>query len=80
MSNKTIIAVVGATGRQGGGMIDALFNDGTFVIRAITRNTNSDKAKGMSNNPPTCMDKLPNFYFLSSTGQSRSRSRLRRSQ
>ena len=45
MSQK-IIAVVGATGRQGAGMIDALLKDGTFAVRATTRDVNSDKAKG----------------------------------
>ena len=47
MNNKKIIAVVGATGAQGGGLIKAILNDsgGEFIPRAITRNKNSDKAK-----------------------------------
>ncbi len=46
MSDKKIIAVVGATGAQGGGLVRAILNDpeGTFAVRAITRNANSDKA------------------------------------
>lgn len=50
MDNKKIIAVIGATGAQGGGLVDAILNDqnGEFVPRAITRNVNSDKAKALS--------------------------------
>ncbi|NQU51726.1 MAG: NmrA/HSCARG family protein [Bacteroidetes bacterium] len=51
MENKKIIAVVGATGAQGGGLVRAILNDknGEFQVRAITRNANSDKAKELSN-------------------------------
>lgn len=35
---KKIIAVVGATGLQGRGVVDSLHKDGTFQVRAITRN------------------------------------------
>jgi uncharacterized protein YbjT (DUF2867 family) len=44
-----IIAVVGATGAQGGGLVDAILADksGEFKARAITRNINSDKAKAL---------------------------------
>ncbi len=47
MENKKIIAVIGATGAQGGGLVRAILNDpdGSFKVRAITRNKNSDKAK-----------------------------------
>ena len=47
MSDKKIIAVVGATGAQGGGLVRAIAADrsGGFVARAITRNPGSDKAK-----------------------------------
>jgi uncharacterized protein YbjT (DUF2867 family) len=47
---KKIIAVVGATGAQGGGLARAILNDknGAFTVRAITRNTNSDKAKALA--------------------------------
>ncbi|MDH3246397.1 MAG: NmrA/HSCARG family protein [Saprospiraceae bacterium] len=37
MENKTI-AVIGATGSQGKGVVNALIKDGTFKVRAITRN------------------------------------------
>lgn len=37
MKNK-VIAVVGATGLQGKGVVNALVKDGTFKVRAITRN------------------------------------------
>ncbi len=47
MATKKIIAVIGATGAQGGGLVRAILNDKeeTFHVRAITRNKNSDKAK-----------------------------------
>ncbi|TDQ15078.1 uncharacterized protein YbjT (DUF2867 family) [Algoriphagus boseongensis] len=35
---KKIIAVVGATGLQGKGVVDALKKEGSFTVRAITRN------------------------------------------
>jgi uncharacterized protein YbjT (DUF2867 family) len=47
---KRIIAVVGATGAQGGGLVRAILNDknGPFTARAITRNASSDKAKALA--------------------------------
>jgi uncharacterized protein YbjT (DUF2867 family) len=47
MADKKTIAVVGATGAQGGGVVRAILNDpsGGFAARAITRDINSDKAK-----------------------------------
>ncbi len=36
--NKKIIVVVGATGAQGKGVVNALVHEGTFNVRAITRN------------------------------------------
>lgn len=35
---RKIIAVVGATGSQGKGVVNALVNEGTFKVRAVTRN------------------------------------------
>ncbi len=50
MSDKKIIAVLGATGAQGGGLVKAILEDpnSEFVPRALTRNVNSDKAKKLS--------------------------------
>ena len=50
MAEKKIIAVVGATGAQGGGLVRAILNDkhGGFTVRAITRDAQSDKAKGLA--------------------------------
>jgi uncharacterized protein YbjT (DUF2867 family) len=49
MSEKKIIAVVGATGAQGGGLVRAILADksGSFVARAITRNPDSEKAQAL---------------------------------
>jgi uncharacterized protein YbjT (DUF2867 family) len=50
VADKKIIAVVGATGTQGGGLCEAILNDrsGEFAVRAITRDTNKDKAKALA--------------------------------
>jgi uncharacterized protein YbjT (DUF2867 family) len=50
MTDKKIIAVVGATGAQGGGLVRAILNDpkGGFTARAITRDTKSDKARELA--------------------------------
>jgi uncharacterized protein YbjT (DUF2867 family) len=47
MSEKKIIAVVGATGAQGGGLVRAIMEDagGGFTARALTRNVDSPKAQ-----------------------------------
>ena len=49
MAEKKIIAVMGATGAQGGGLVRAILDDpsGGFAARAITRDVNSDKAKAL---------------------------------
>lgn len=48
--NKRIIAVVGATGAQGGGLARSILDDasGEFSLRAITRNPDSEKARALS--------------------------------
>jgi uncharacterized protein YbjT (DUF2867 family) len=50
MSNKKVIAVIGATGAQGGGLVRAILADpqGEFAARAITRNPGSAKAKALA--------------------------------
>jgi uncharacterized protein YbjT (DUF2867 family) len=50
MADKKIIAVVGSTGSQGGGLCRAILDDpnGGFAIRAITRDPNKDKAKALA--------------------------------
>lgn len=35
---RKIITVIGATGSQGKGVVDALVKEGTFKVRAVTRN------------------------------------------
>jgi uncharacterized protein YbjT (DUF2867 family) len=44
---KKIITVFGATGAQGGGLVNAILNDPSteFAVRAVTRDANSEKAK-----------------------------------
>ncbi len=42
-----IITVIGATGVQGGSVVDAALKSGLYQVRAITRGVNSDKAKAL---------------------------------
>jgi uncharacterized protein YbjT (DUF2867 family) len=50
MSERKIIAVVGATGAQGSGLVRAILSDpnGGFAARAITRDPNSEKARELA--------------------------------
>jgi uncharacterized protein YbjT (DUF2867 family) len=50
VSDKKIIAVLGATGAQGGGLVRSILADksGPFKPRALTRNVNSEKAKALA--------------------------------
>jgi len=50
MADKKIIAVLGSTGSQGGGLCRAILADsaGGFGCRSITRDTSKDKAKALS--------------------------------
>jgi uncharacterized protein YbjT (DUF2867 family) len=50
MAGKKIIAVVGATGSQGGGLVRAIMSDkkGDFTARALTRDVKSEKAKELA--------------------------------
>jgi uncharacterized protein YbjT (DUF2867 family) len=50
MPEKKVIAVVGATGAQGGGLVRAILNDagGGFAARALTRDVNSAKARELA--------------------------------
>jgi len=50
MSERKIIAVVGATGAQGGGLVRAILDDpnGGFTARAITRDPGKDNAKALA--------------------------------
>lgn len=50
MPDKKVIAVIGATGAQGGGLVRSIVADksGAFTARAITRKPDSDKAKALA--------------------------------
>lgn len=50
MAEKKKIAVFGATGAQGGGLVHAILDDAEseFSVRAITRNPSSDSAKALA--------------------------------
>ena len=50
MGQKQVIAVVGATGMQGGGLVRAILADPAsgLTVRALTRDVHSDKAKELA--------------------------------
>lgn len=50
MAQQRIIAIVGATGAQGGGLARAALRDkeSGFVVRALTRNPDSEKARALA--------------------------------
>src|SRR5437899_2050565 len=49
MADQKVIAVVGATGAQGGGLARAILSDPDgFAVRALTRDPASDKAKELA--------------------------------
>ena len=50
MASKKIIAIFGATGAQGGGLVRAILRDNNseFSVRAVTRDPSSDKAKELA--------------------------------
>ncbi len=50
MADKKIIAVIGATGSQGGGLVRAIHSDpgSPFRARAVTRNPNSEAARALA--------------------------------
>ena len=50
MTEKKIIAIVGATGAQGGGLVRAILADpaGPFTARALTRDADSEQARELA--------------------------------
>ena len=50
MADKKVIAVLGATGSQGGGLARAILNDktGAFAVRALTRDPDAEKAQELA--------------------------------
>jgi uncharacterized protein YbjT (DUF2867 family) len=50
MAETKTIAVIGATGAQGGGLVEAILADatGAFAARAITRKPDSEKAQALA--------------------------------
>jgi uncharacterized protein YbjT (DUF2867 family) len=50
MSDKKVIAVVGATGAQGSGVVRAILGDpgGGFAVRALTRDLHSEKSRELA--------------------------------
>ena len=47
-NHPKVIVVFGATGAQGGSVLEALKDDKRFFLKAATRNLQSDKAKKLA--------------------------------
>lgn len=45
---KPIAVIIGATGGQGGSVVDTFLQDGTYQVRGVTRNVNSANAQALS--------------------------------
>ena len=45
---KQVVAVLGGTGLQGGGVVDALIGAGRFAVRVPSRNPASDAARALA--------------------------------
>jgi NmrA-like family len=43
-----VVVVFGATGQQGGSVVRAMKDDKNFVLKAVTRNPESEKAKQLA--------------------------------
>lgn len=68
-----VFLVTGATGKQGGAVIDALLaQPSSFTILAITRNTNSASAQKLAANSPIIkliqrnLDDIPAIFLAAS--------------
>lgn len=52
MASKRIITVFGATGKQGGAVVQTFLNDpelnSTWTVRAVTRDVSKDSAKALA--------------------------------
>ncbi len=49
MTNAKLIVVLGATGNQGGSVVETFLNDPTWKVRGVTRNQFSAKAQSLLN-------------------------------
>lgn len=45
--SQPIAVVIGATGGQGGSVVDSFLADGTYRVRGVTRNINSTNAQAL---------------------------------
>ena len=48
MSSQKILAVFGATGAQGGAVVETMINVPGWKLRALTRNPDSSKGKALA--------------------------------
>ena len=48
MDAQKLILILGATGNQGGSVVESFLQDSQWRVRAVTRNTSSTKAKALA--------------------------------
>lgn len=46
--SKPIAVIIGATGGQGGSVVESFLKDGTYQVRGVTRNVNSENAQALA--------------------------------
>lgn len=73
MADKKLLVVLGATGKQGGSVINSVLGDekaaAQFSIRAITRDPSKPSAQALAKRGVECVKvcftvkKCPNYYF-----------------
>jgi uncharacterized protein YbjT (DUF2867 family) len=56
-TTQQTVLVTGATGKQGGAVVDCLSKNGNFQVLAVTRNSNGSAAKGL-------VEKYPNLKLV----------------
>ena len=67
MTSKKVVVVFGATGNQGGSVINSILNDPRasqqFSVRGVTRDPSSSKAKSLAARGVECVEASSSFFI-----------------